>query len=226
MDDIRTRAAPEDYEDAPSPIHEQMEHDRASDVLRAVIDGARGETISIRQIVEAFGERAFGFVIILFSLPNCIPAPPGLNSVFGLPVVLFAFQLMIGRARPWLPKKIMDKTFKLSTFRKIIDVAEPRLRKVESFCRPRYTGLFGPRGDRLIGLFALVCAICVVIPLPGTNFPPSIALVVISIAIMEEDGLLLAIGLLIGLGGIIYSSIITGAVVGIAWVAAAKALGL
>ena len=36
-----------------------------------------GESISIRDIVEAFGERAFGFVLILFSLPNCVPMPPG-----------------------------------------------------------------------------------------------------------------------------------------------------
>jgi hypothetical protein len=222
LDQIRTRPAPDDEA---ARVHERLEHESASDVLRAVIETAPGDTISIRQIVEAFGERAFGFVIILFSLPNCVPAPPGLNSVFGLPVLLFAIQLMIGRARPWLPRKIMDKSFKIATFRKIIDVAEPRLRKVESFCRPRYTALFGPRGDRLIGLFAVLCAISVIIPLPGTNFPPSIALVIMSIAIMEEDGLLLGIGLLVGLGGLIYTSIITSAVVGIAWVAAAKALG-
>jgi hypothetical protein len=63
-------------------LHEALQHKRVSLVLRAVIDTAPGDRISIREIVEAFGERAFGFVIILFSLPNCIPAPPGMNSVF------------------------------------------------------------------------------------------------------------------------------------------------
>ncbi|MCG6122604.1 MAG: exopolysaccharide biosynthesis protein [Microvirga sp.] len=207
-------------------IHEAMEHKRVSAVLRAVLDTAPGDTISIRDIVEAFGERAFGFVIILFSLPNCIPAPPGLNSVFGLPVVLFATQLALGFKKPWLPRKIMDKTFKVTTLRKIVDVAEPKLRWVESLCKPRLVNLFGPRGDRLIGVFAILLAICVIIPLPGTNMLPSIALVVLSIAIMQEDGFILGLGALIGLAGVAYTVGIVWAIVKFALMAATNAIGL
>ncbi|WP_349368881.1 exopolysaccharide biosynthesis protein [Salinarimonas sp.] len=207
-------------------IHEAMEHKRITLVLRAVIDTAEAERISIREIVEAFGERAFGFVIILFSLPNCIPAPPGMNSVFGLPVLLFAVQMALGRRRPWLPRRLMDKTFKVETFRRIIDVAEPKLRRVENLCRPRSTNLFGPRGDRLIGIFAIVLAACVIVPLPGTNFVPSIALVVLAIAIMQEDGVMLGIGGLLGLGGIAYTIGLSWAIVGFTLFAAGKAVGM
>jgi hypothetical protein len=207
-------------------LHEALQHKRVSLVLRAVIDTAPGDTISIREIVEAFGERAFGFVIILFSLPNCIPAPPGMNSVFGLPVLLFAFQLALGFKKPWLPKKVMDKTFKVSTFRKIIDKAEPKLRKVEGICRPRYTAMFGPRGDRLIGIFAIILALCVIVPLPGTNWVPSIALVILSIAIMQEDGLILGLGLVVGVLGVIYTTVLTSALIQLALMAATRAIGI
>ena len=64
-----------------SEFHRAHQHQSASAVLRAVIDEAKGETISIGEIIEAFGERAFGFVLILFSLPNCVPAPPGIAPV-------------------------------------------------------------------------------------------------------------------------------------------------
>lgn len=222
----RADAAPESAFDRAHSVHEAMQHRSVAAVLRAVLDSVREERITIREIIDAFGERAFGFVIILFSLPNCIPAPPGMNSVFGLPVLLFACQLALGRERPWLPKRIMEKSFAVSTFRRIVDTAEPKLRRVESICKPRYTALFGPRGDRLIGLVAIVLAICVVIPLPGTNFVPSIALVVISIAIMQEDGLVLLLGLLIGLAGTVYTVFITSAVAGVAWLGIVKALGL
>ncbi len=207
-------------------LHEAMQHKSIAMVLRAVIDTAEGERISIREIVGAFGERAFGLVIILFSLPNCIPAPPGMNSVFGLPVLLFAVQMAMGRERPWLPRRIMDKTFAVATFRKIIDVAEPRLRRVEGLCRPRLTGLFGPRGDRLIGVFAILLAICVIIPLPGTNLVPSIALVVVAIAIMQEDGVMLGLGGLLGLAGIVYTVTISWALVGLALFGLRRAIGL
>jgi len=206
-------------------LHEAMEHKRVSLVLRALIETAPGDTISVREIIEAFGERAFGFVIILFSLPNCIPAPPGMNSVFGLPVLLFAVQLALGFKKPWLPRRILDKRFRVATFRKIIDVAEPRLQRVEKLLRPRHTALFGARGDRLIGVFAVILALCVILPLPGTNWVPSIALVILSMAILQEDGLVLGFGILAGLAGIAFTVILTSTLIHFALVAMSRAVG-
>jgi hypothetical protein len=193
-----------DPDDAASPRS-------ASEVLRRLIDTADGEFITIREIINAFDERAFGFVLILFSLPNCVPAPPGLAGVVGTPVLIFGIQMMLGHKLPWLPGFIMRRSVPMATFRRLINAAEPRLKKLESFCRPRQTWLFGPTGDRLIGLFAFLAAISVLIPFPGTNFPPSIALVIVSIAVMEEDGILLLIGLLIGVAGLAYTATVTGA---------------
>lgn len=99
----------------------------------------------------------------------------------------------------------------MSKFKRLIDLAEPKLQKLESYCRPRLLRFFGPLGDRIIGLFAILVALSVLIPFPGTNFPPSIALVVVSIAVMEEDGYLLVGGYLIGLAGLAYTVTILGA---------------
>ena len=93
-----------------SEFHRAHAHQSASAVLRAVIDEAKGETISIGEIIEAFGERAFGFVLILFSLPNCVPAPPGIAGIVGTPVLIFGIQMMLGHKRPWLPGFILRRT--------------------------------------------------------------------------------------------------------------------
>lgn len=201
------------------------EHVQVSAVLRAVVDGARRESISVGDIVEAFGERAFGFVLILFSLPNCVPAPPGVAGIVGTPVLLFGLQMMLGHRRPWLPGFVMRRCISVATFRKLIDIAEPKLKRLETFCKPRLTRLFGPTGDRLIGLFAVLVAISVLIPFPGTNFPPSIALVLMSIAVMEEDGILLLGGLAIGLAGLAYTAAVTGAAYHLARAALASVFG-
>lgn len=197
-----------------------------SAILRQVLDRAEGETITIGEIIGAFGERAFGLVLILFSLPNCVPAPPGLASIIGIPVFIFGIQMALGRPRPWLPRRLREKRVALSTFRKVLDVAEPRLRWIESFCKPRYTGLFGPLGDRLIGVFAILCSLSVMVPIIGSNFPPSIALVIVSIAVMEEDGIILMTGVLIGVAGLIYTTVATAALAGVAWVALTSWFGL
>ena len=194
-----------------SEFHRAHQHQSASAVLRAVIDEAKGETISIGEIIEAFGERAFGFVLILFSLPNCVPAPPGIAGIVGTPVLIFGIQMMLGHTRPWLPGFILRRSVSTAKFKRLIDIAEPRLQKLESYCRPRLLPLFGPFGDRVAGFFAFLVAVSVLIPFPGTNFPPSIALVIASIAIMEEDGYLLILGYLIGLAGLAYTATVLGA---------------
>jgi hypothetical protein len=119
--------------------------------------------------------------------------------------------MMLGHKRPWLPGFILRQTVSVAKFKRLIDMAEPRLQKLESYCKPRLCPLFGPLGDRVIGLFAVLVALSVLIPFPGTNFPPSIALVIASIAIMEEDGYLLIVGYLIGLAGLAYTATVLGA---------------
>jgi hypothetical protein len=188
-------------------------HQSVSAVLRDVVEASRGENITIREIVEAFGDRAFGFMLILFSLPNCVPAPPGVAGIVGTPVLIFGIQMMLGHTRPWLPAFILRRSISVATFRRVIDVAEPRLKKLEAYCRPRFTWAFGPLGDRLIGFFAFLVAVSVLIPFPGTNFPPSLALVIASVAVMEEDGILLVLGLLVGVAGLAYTVMVTGAAV-------------
>jgi hypothetical protein len=187
-----------------------LQHTSASAVLRALVDSTVAESLTIREIIEAFGDRAFGFVLILFSLPNCVPAPPGVAGIVGTPVLIFGIQMMLGHHRPWLPDFILRRSVSVEKFRKIITIAEPRMRRLEAVCKPRLTGLFGAVGDRIVGLFAVLVAISVLIPFPGTNFPPSIALVIVSIAVMEEDGYFLIGGFLIGLAGLAYTVAVTG----------------
>jgi hypothetical protein len=199
------------YKDTRGTLQEALEHKSASAVLRAVIDTAKGENITIGEIINAFGERAFGFVLILFSLPNCVPAPPGIAGIVGTPVLIFGIQMMLGHKHPWLPGFIKRRSISVSKFKRLIDIAEPKLQWLESFCKPRLMQLFGLFGDRVIGFFALLVALSVLIPFPGTNFPPSIALVIVSIAMMEEDGHLLIGGYLIGLAGLAYTATVLGA---------------
>ncbi|NJO53804.1 MAG: exopolysaccharide biosynthesis protein [Bacteroidales bacterium] len=113
-----------------------------SQVLRAVAEQAEGETLTIGDIVEALGDRAMAILLILFCLPNCVPVPPGVGLVFGFPMLLVALQMLMGRHKPWLPAAVLNRRLKLKDYVRMMDLAEPRLRKVESVLKPRYTFLF------------------------------------------------------------------------------------
>lgn len=193
-----------------------IEHARASDILRAMADTSTGDTITVRQMLEAFGERGYGLLMILFSLPNLVPSP-GIGEIFGVPLFLIGYQMLVGRPTPWLPAAIERRSLQRTTLVRIINAVEPRLRWVESILKPRLTFLFSSRMDRAVGLFTMLCSISIMIPFPGTNFPVAIATVLISLAVMEEDGIVLVIGALIGAAGLTYTAVVVG---GIIWLGA------
>ncbi len=204
------------------PAHE---HARASDILRAMADGTDGEQVSIGQMMDAFGERAFGLLMILFCLPNLIPTP-GLGSLFGIPLLFITLQMALGRPKPWLPRSIEAKSIQRTTLVRMVNAVEPRLRKVEAILKPRWTLLFSPAMDRAIGVFAALCAVSIIIPLPGTNFPPAIAVILISLAVTEEDGVYLGLGAIIGAAGLTYTTILVGGLAYAGWFALMRMIGI
>jgi len=59
-----------------------------------------GERISLGDMAEAFGDRAFGLLILLLLLPSLLP---GMASVFGTPVLILGIQMGLGLRQPKLP---------------------------------------------------------------------------------------------------------------------------
>ncbi len=204
------------------PAHE---HARASDILRAIADRHKGDTISIGEMMEAFGERAFGIMMIVFCLPNMVPVP-ALGALFGIPLLLIALQMALGRPKPWLPRFIEGKSIQHASLVKMVNVVEPRMRRVEAALKPRWTFLFSPWMDKIIGLLAVLCSISIIIPLPGSNFPPAIALILISLAVIQEDGLYLGLGGVIGIVGVTYTTIIVGGLAYAGWFAMLRMIGV
>ncbi len=192
------------------------DHRPASQVLRdiAVANPAEIETVSIGEIVGAFGERGFGLAIFLFALPSIVPGPPGMSSIVGLPFLLIAVQMMFGKATPWLPDAILRREYKRSDLLRLVERAQPVLLRVERVCRPRLPATFRVLPPRVLGTFISLLALCVMIPLPLTNSLPSVAAVVLAIAIIGADGLLLVAGIAAGFGAIAITFIITGAAIG------------
>lgn len=214
--------------EAEAPVHHAdplHEHARASVLLRRLADAPGCDDISIGEMTRAFGERAFGILMIVFCLPNMIPTP-GIGSLFGIPLLLIALQMASGSQKPWLPRGIEERTVSRSTFTRTVDVVEPRVRRIEAILKPRWTFVFSPVMDRLIGAFAALCAVSIIIPFPGTNFLPAIALILISLAVMQEDGLYLGLGVAIGSIGLVYTTVVVGGLAYAGIVAAPRLLGL
>ena len=65
-----------------------------------------GERITIAEMSEVFGERAFGMLILMLCLPGLLP---GMASVFGTPILILGVQMGLGMRRPVFPGFISRK---------------------------------------------------------------------------------------------------------------------
>jgi len=150
--------------------------------------------ISVAELMQRFGGRAFGALLFVFGLACLLPWPPGGTTIFGTPLVLLAPQLIIGASVPWLPAAIKSRTISIADLKKGLPRVIPWLQKAEAFSRPRLTVLFGPVGERVIGLMCLILALILILPIPGGNIPPALAVSTLSFALIQRDGVIALLG--------------------------------
>lgn len=179
-------------------------------VLHDILDGltaraaANGEqaleekTAKLGDVVDRLDERAFGFLLLLLALPCCLPFVYLLPQIVALPMLALAGQLAAGSHHPWLPKKLHEREFSVSAFQGVLTRAEKYVGWVERFATPRLKPVTGRLGVRLVGGLMLIPIASILTPLPSTNTVPGIGVAIAALGLIERDGVLVILGLLIG----------------------------
>lgn len=152
--------------------------------------------IRLGEVTAMLGRRSFGALLFLFGLINALPLPPGSTFVTGVPLVLIAPQLMIGVRALWLPQQLRDHEFKSRDLRRSLGRVIPQVKKFERISRARWSFLFGPVGDRIIGFVTAVLALIIFLPIPFMNMWPALTVAVLAFALFQRDGKALALGYL------------------------------
>ncbi|MBU1346195.1 MAG: exopolysaccharide biosynthesis protein [Alphaproteobacteria bacterium] len=166
---------------------------RFSDTLERL--GAHGGSkLFLGEIVEAFGERAFGAVMLLFAIVNMLPWPPGGTTLTGAPLLFLSAELAWGRDTLWMPRWLDRASVSRETFRKLSGRLMKVIRFTESLSRPRLYFLTGRLGQGLIGLACLVLSAILVLPVFGGNLIPAVAIGFFSLGVMQRDGLAVLLG--------------------------------
>lgn len=176
-----------------------------SEYLAQVISEQKNASITVGEIKNALHERGFGIVMAIAAIPIClpIPAPPGYTTLFSIPLFIFSLQMIFGMRSPWLPDWLERKSIEKSTLEKVLAKADPWFKKIEKYMRPRLTNISARIWEKFIGLFAFVFAISIAIPLPLTNFLPGMGTLVMSLGLVNRDGITILAGMLIGTVGIV-----------------------
>lgn len=176
----------------PAPVR-APEPARFSDILtRLSREGA--PRLYLGEVLEAFGERGIGALMLLFSLVNLIPLPPGGTTITGAPLVFLSIDLAVGRDTRWMPGKLLGRSIERTSFRKGIGWLIPVVRFLENLTRPRMPWLTGRFGQGMIGLACFLLSVVLVLPIPLGNIAPAVAMSFFSLGVMQRDGIAVILG--------------------------------
>jgi hypothetical protein len=175
----------------PSPNGKTFIH--TSVVLQRLYDGAPMDHFTLGWVMTSLRKRSFGMIMLLLSLAAVVP---GVSIVAGLLLMIPAFQMITGRSAPLFPRRIANHEFPMRHLVILVRRAVPLLRYLEKMIHPRWhTPLEATK--RLVGAVVIILdALLVLAPIPLTNVVPALVIALISLAYLEEDGLLLLIALL------------------------------
>jgi hypothetical protein len=165
----------------------------SSRALEDLLRQAPANYFTLGWLLSTLHQRSFGVVLLFLGL--LATAPVG-SSVPGFMLAAVAVQMITGRREPVFPQFITTRRLPTQYLLRLGGRAIPLLQYLEKAVYPRWPTAF-EAGKRFVGVVVLLLtAVLLLTPVPLSNAAPAISVVLISLAYIQEDGLLLCVSFL------------------------------
>jgi hypothetical protein len=182
-----------------------------SDELAAWLRDDRDHTLG--DLVAMFEKRSFAILFLVLLAVPALPLPTGgVTHLFEAIAVLLALELLVGRDEVWLPRRW--RAVKVAADGRFVTTLLRVMRRLERVSRPRLRLLFGHRMSNVV--FGLLVtggstAAFLAPPFTGLDTLPALGVVVLSLGVLLEDVLVVALGVVIGVAGVVLLVVAGGA---------------
>lgn len=194
-------------------------HTRLISELTEAITIAETRPLTIGEVVGRLHGEGIALVSLVLSLPFLQPIWLGPVSIFGgTAIAMLGWQMARGRSHPWLPERVERLELSARIWRVLLNTLMKLLSFSGRFARPRMQGLVrGTRARQLSGLVIAAGGLLIVAPFPAIPFSnafPALAVALVAIAEMEDDGLFLIGAMLTLIGSAAYLGAVSIAALG------------
>jgi hypothetical protein len=160
--------------------------------LRSILPAT--DTISVDAFLSLVGVHGFIFFLLVLAVLNLVIFMlPGFSIVFGVPMAIFAVQMLLGIKVPIFPKWVCNKQIRVRVLNTGLTKASELVEVIERYIRPRWLFLTHGQMRRIHALLALVLALMVAVPVPLLNIPPTLGIIFLATGLMQRDGVFVAI---------------------------------
>lgn len=169
------------------------------ETLRRYSERATTQALSLGEVADGLGGSSFSLLCIILSLPFLTPVSLGpLATVGGVTLAAIAWQMVRGEAAPRLPQRVRAIEMSPKIWQALLNTCAKIVGFCSRFSRPRYQRwVEGVAGARLRGLLIIAAGLLMAVPLfglPFNNALPALAIIVVCLAELEDDGLMLWAG--------------------------------
>ena len=197
-------------------VHEDDVSHNVTRLLRRLSDDGGEQGLTLHEIRDRMDERAYGLLILLLSIPCLVPGLYGVPQVVGVAIVILAVQLLLGREEPWLPRWLLNLRAKGKWLKAMADFAESKLSWIDRLSRPRMRRFACGLGEKLAAVFMILATLTIIIPF--TNTVPSVALALLSVGLIQRDGLFVLGGPAVASAWLLFlAALATGVLMGAGW---------
>lgn len=168
---------------------------RTSDVLISLAKMCRNESITLRVLTEKLGDRTYGILLIVLSATNVIPF---VSIISGVLVFIIGVQMVLGFPQVHLPSFIMDWRLPNLKVKNALLLFARKVRSLEGYIHPRWQFTEAPLIDRCNGIIIAILGAIITLPIPFTNIAPGIVVTIMSLGLLERDGMVQVFALVSG----------------------------
>lgn len=182
-----------------------------SHLLTDLIDDIHGDTITLQALLERSGRQGMLLICALATLPFLIPVSiPGVSTVFGAAIVLLASALFLNRL-PWLPQRILHKKLDAHKLLPVLRKGVGIVGKIDRWVQPRWLALTSVTWLRLncaAVVFGGLLLMAPLGPIPFSNTAPAVGILLLTVGLLQRDGVFVLLGYLGLLLSVAYFSIL------------------
>jgi hypothetical protein len=183
---------------------------RIAAALQRTAEGDQSH-LTLSGLIVLLGPRAHRLLLLVVSLFNMVPGPPGYGGTIAWTTILVAIAMLLGRPIR-LPPIIGNRKLRLNLLLKASEQVVRVTAILARFSRPRLRWMTSGAANLPYAIFVILMGLVMIIPVPLINAIPNVGLCIIAFSMLNRDGIGVIIGVLASLVGLaIAGAIILGA---------------
>jgi hypothetical protein len=186
-----------------------MNQEAVESALKDCMEHARGEGVTLGEMLRTLGQAGFCFAALLLAVPFVQPFSLGpLTMIGGLTFMVIGWQMGMGKPNPQLPKAALELRIHGRGWVQVLGFCMRLLEFCRKFTRVRLEGwVSGSAGERRVGWLILTGGFLLAIPfasIPLNNTLPALMIVFACIGWLERDGLMVVVSIAWGILTLLY----------------------